>query len=518
MSEEIKNNLVEHFRKSQAPPFLFIGSGFSRRYIKLDDWEGVLRKFCKGIEPFEYYLTSADGDLPQTATLMASDFNKYWWKSEEYSEARNNYKTKLKDKASALKFAIADCVQELSMSGLSNSEYPDEIKMLSKLNVDGIITTNWDTFIEQVFPDYRVYVGQEELLFSNPQSIAEIYKIHGCSTRPDSMVLTSEDYEGYISKNAYLAAKLITLFVEHPIVFIGYSITDNNIRELLKSIIKCVGEDDINKIRDNLIFVQRSKEGRAEEISDNYFMVDSIQVPVKVITTESFLPVYEAIDETKRRIPSRILRYCKEQLYDLVKSNAPEEKLCVVDYEEIEDKKDVEFVVGLGVVADQIAMRGYSRITAENVFSFLVEVDQKYDCHLLLSKTLPDLLKRSRFLPKFKFFREHGIDSQQAYEASEYQLEKSIEVKPEDYKSPIYESNYNNNASGKSLKEIIDDFSPEKVAIFVPFIPWEDINPEMLRKFLAQNIIMANRSKSNHASYFRKLACLYDHLAYGWAT
>jgi hypothetical protein len=48
------------------------------------------------------------------------------------------------------------------------------------LNVDGIITTNWGLFIEQIFPDYKPYIGQKELLFSNPQQIAEIYKIHGC--------------------------------------------------------------------------------------------------------------------------------------------------------------------------------------------------------------------------------------------------------------------------------------------------------------------------------------------------
>ncbi|WP_259273665.1 SIR2 family protein, partial [Klebsiella pneumoniae] len=106
-------------------------------------------------------------------------------------------------------------------------------------------------------PDYKVYTGQNELLFSNPQSIAEIYKIHGSAHKPKSLVLTDYDYADFNLKNPYLAAKLITIFVEHPVVFLGYSLSDKNISDLLSAISVCIGSENLHQLRNNLIFVQR---------------------------------------------------------------------------------------------------------------------------------------------------------------------------------------------------------------------------------------------------------------------
>ena len=46
-------------------------------------------------------------------------------------------------------------------------------------------------------------------------------------------------------KNPYLAAKLLTIFTEHPIIFIGYSLTDENILKILNSIAQCLTSDNL---------------------------------------------------------------------------------------------------------------------------------------------------------------------------------------------------------------------------------------------------------------------------------
>lgn len=45
--------------------------------------------------------------------------------------------------------------------------------------------------------------------------------------------LTAEDYEVFDRTKKYLSAKLLTYFAEHPLLFVGYSATDENIKNVL---------------------------------------------------------------------------------------------------------------------------------------------------------------------------------------------------------------------------------------------------------------------------------------------
>jgi hypothetical protein len=517
----IKDSLIEIFQSKLAGPFLFVGSGFSRRYLGLEDWKGLLSRFCVAGNPFEFYLSTANGNYPLAAQLLAKDFNQYWWRADEYKASVERYREKIVNESSALRIEICSYLATLDQTVAMNSQYVDEVKLLSELNVDGVITTNWDLFLEQIFPDYKVYVGQQELLFSNPQEIGEIYKIHGSCNSPESLVLVEGDYQTFNDRNAYLAAKLITLFVEHPVIFIGYSISDPNIGELLRAISLCIGKNNIDQLRRNLIFLQRQEDGEEEGLSDTYFTIDGVQIPLVLVKTNNFKQVYEAVDSTKRKIPARVLRFCKEQLYELVQSAEPEKKLCVVGIDEIDKKDDVEFLVGLGVISAAETGRvmgdvGYAALESQDLLRDLLHNDRGFDSRQIIDHVIKVAGRNTKNIPVFKYLRSLGINSYEDYAQSGLKLDKWVIRDIKEFRSKVYAAPFRRHHRHASTAEIIEACTPENAAAYIPFVNREKIDLDVLRDFLVTNEDKMDYAKSSYASSFRKLAALYDRLKWGW--
>ncbi|WP_340819019.1 SIR2 family protein [Methanolobus sp. WCC4] len=516
MESDIKNALSNHFQQLPSSPFLFVGSGFSRRYIGLEGWEELLRLFCKKLDkPYKYYVSISDGTLQDVATQMSPDFNNMWWSSPDFKEERELYTNHISGQSSALKISIANYIKTLTVDEISDSMLKTEIDLLTNSNIDGIITTNWDIFLEHLFPEYKVYVGQEELISSSPLSIAEIYKIHGCVSSPNSLVLNSSDYEEFNKKNAYLAAKLITLFIEHPIIFIGYSLSDSNIVDLLNSIVNCLTESGLEKLKNNLIFVQRLKPGRVEGISDTIMALDGVNLPIKSVTTSSFVPVYEAIGTIERKIPANILRHCKDQFYTLIKDNDPNGQLSVIDYDNIENYDDIQFFAGIGV-SDIVSNLGYRSIKADDMFFDWFDGSGNFDSDQIIANTIPQLKPGRSYLPIYKYLHDSGICSYSDYVASDLDFESLLAQNHEKYQTSQKKRSYELHAQNKTLAQIIDEFDADKACTYIPFLPTDQINIDVLVEFLDANRHLIEHN--THKTYYRKMICLADYLKYGWPT
>ncbi|MDR6411386.1 SIR2 family protein [Paraburkholderia terricola] len=514
----IEAGVTDILKEHHAGVFLFIGSGAARRYLGLEDWAGLLRKFCSETRNFDYYFASSNGHLPSVASMLAQDFHEVWWNSDSYAESRDKHKGKITDKSSALRVEICDYLKQRSAINLAKNTYADEISALDKLSLDGIVTTNWDTFLEDLFPRWKVYVGQEQLLFSTPQSIGEIYKIHGDIKTPRSLILTAEDYAGFNERNAYLAAKLITIFVEHPVIFMGYSATDDNILGLLHSIAACIGERNLSKLRNNLIFVHRLRDGQKEGVSESSVLIGRERVPVTEIRTNDFSQVYRAIETKKRAIPSHILRFFKEQMYELVKTTDPHDKIYVVDIDQVDGREEIEFVVGVGVAKEQarLADEGYALVNVPHLIWDMLYRDKNYDARRLLENTIPKSLKHRKYVPVFYLLRTIGINSFDEYIASEFALDKWVYMTPNDFRNKSQAKPFHRHYSKMSAKEIIDRTTPEIAAQFLPFIEFQPNDKPVIEDFLKKN---ADRFEpaAPYSSAFVKLASLYDRIYFGFS-
>lgn len=510
-SNILKNKILEIFQESQSSPFLFVGSGFSRRYFDLPQWDELLKKFCENEDEFDELLSSANQNLPQVATLLAEKYHQRWWQNPENESKRHDFKIKfkgekLKNRTSALRMELSEYINGLAHANEYNLE--NEINALKQVNIDGIITTNWDGLLENLFPDHEVFVGQEDLLFSNTHAVGEIYKIHGCASDHNSLILTSEDYENFHKLNPYLAAKLITIFVEHPIVFIGYSMKDENIISLLASIVEVLDQEKLSKLSKNLIFLQRSK-GKESTVTKHTLQFGSRTIPTTVVISDDYTPMYLAISEVEKKIPVRLLRMYKQQFYEIVGSTEPSKRMHVVNESDISKGKKIEFVVGLSVASEATSKVGYKGLKLVDLFIDLLN-DRSLSSDLILNDTIPSFSKSTTYIPIFKYLKDLNISSKKNVLLSHPCLAGRLpKAGAKFYQSKGYVARFTRDAKNLSCTQIIEMFTPSLAAYFLPFVSDKNLDLSILENFLKANIEQLKES-SARSTPFRKLACFYD--------
>ncbi|GEP93653.1 SIR2 family protein [Chitinophaga terrae (ex Kim and Jung 2007)] len=519
--EDIKQKLKDHLSQFSTNPYLFVGSGMSRRYLNLPTWIDLLKQFhaiSKLELSFEYYLSLSQGKMPKLASVIGNEFHKVWWNDSKFKKSVEKFsKEASTDIPLALKIELCEYLKKIEQQ---NSEYNEEIELLSRAVVDGIITTNWDMFLNKVFHDYKVYVGQQELLFSESFSVGEIFKIHGSIDKPSSIVVNEEDYKNFNSKYAYLAAKLLTIFVEHPVFFMGYSLTDENVIEILNSIMNCVDNGNVEKIKDRLIFVLRCKENEEPSFQDSQMVLSQGKIiPIKILRLDSFLPLYEVLANLRQRLPVKLLRKLKESVVEYVKSHAPTNKVFVGDIDDTTELSDIEFVIGVGVASQALSSQGYKGIKSRDVIEDVIFNNKGYVAKLLIENTLPEITKGNVFIPVFKYLRAekllNGNGTLTAAAAS--QLSGKIRLKPDFPKCCEPDYNYSKKktfvrSTYQTVKGIISACDTTHAMLYIPLLDKRNIDLDDLEEFLKLNF---EDKKVREATVFRKLVCLYDYLRYG---
>lgn len=372
--------LIELF-KGQSTPYLFVGSGFSRRYFGTPGWEELLREIAKasGIQ-YGKYVDDPD-DLPAVASAMAVDiknswydgkFLKYDWCNPDSLEDAVGLGADMALKYIACQLTETRVKDSIPMYFKSNNPtgknefYEDdvlreELDIFSRMNPPAIITTNYDSALETIHKGYQVYGSQSEMISSSLQNIGEIYKIHGTVSNHGSIVLTREDYNRFEQRNKYLIAKLLTIFTENPIVFIGYSLSDENIKNIFNGIQECL-EGSVN-IREayerKFIFLNRPSNDAEERVyTTEKSLSNRISMKVTVIQARDFREVFKAISETKIQVPAKLVRMFKEQAYKIAVTEGKLETIYAMPLSDLEDKVDIDsadiLISGIGVAQPSI--------------------------------------------------------------------------------------------------------------------------------------------------------------------
>lgn len=511
----------EIVRSFPTIPYLFIGSGITRRYLNLPDWENLLRCFTERVSQdkfkYESYKSITSDKKEKIGEILEVEFNKKWFDDESFRTAAPEIDEFVKAGASPFKAEVSYFIQQQSQINREFEEEIETLKFLTKQNISGFITTNYDDFLETIAPDYKVYVGQEELIFSQIQEMAEIFKIHGSISDPNTIVINEKDYRDFAEKSAYLAAKLMTIFIEYPIIFIGYSISDTNIRKILESIVNCLSEKNIFKLANRFIFVQRnSNYNDTLKISDHTMDFGGKIIPMTKIETNNFQLIFEVLKEKRAGLPVKTLRFLKEQFYNYTISNIPSKHVVVNPYDPEIPEENIGFFIGqncnevlnglVGIKTDQ----WYKNILFENTLP--------YSADALLKYAFPVLFKQNNSLPVFKYLFQADEDHSNVLEqigiknfddliSSSFKKNREIKIFPD-----------------RSVRGLIkqyslrDDFD-KNLLMYLAYLKEDEIIVEDLEDFLKKYFalhpdILSKEFDQSIKTNIRRLIRIYDWLKY----
>lgn len=494
-------------------PFLFIGSGISKRYLNTEKWDELLKVFCTEFSgnDFQYNVYENEIDTkdyyglqPAIASLLEKDYNRAVLTDEQYHDFRLTHKQELLNNVSALKIAISE--------HLSNPVFPKDnpelelLKKLAKRSISGIITTNYDTLLETLFPNFDTYIGQEELLFSNITGIGEIYKIHGSVTDARSLVLTSKDYENFEKKASYLIAKLLTIFLEYPIIFLGYSLNDRNIRNIFETISDCLSQGKLDKLKDRLIFVEYSDSESISEFSMQF--KNENHVKMNRISTCDFAKIYESILSIKSKYSPAVLRYLRRDIYELANSSKPTEGIVATGFENLDTLNAADqFILGVG-----IGKNGHM-IKAEQLYEDLVFDNQHFNPDLVVDEYLPELLKNnSGGLPMYKYLKYY---QGQTFERVQNNILKYTDIdKFLNEQLRRQKSTYRKTYGPLSVSKIIELEGFDSAYRKLIFLNENEIDCAELLDYL-QELLKNNAQKLLHGnSELKRLIRMYDLVKY----
>ncbi|QJC53547.1 hypothetical protein HGI30_19745 [Paenibacillus albicereus] len=322
-------NILDKLLQKNEYPIVFIGSGIPKRFlINFPNWPQLLEELWleSGLTNFYGELNNLHTEIKRefpdyndrevehaayirTGSLLETEYNRRF--NEGLITIKNfSQRDAFLNKLSPLKKAISERFNNYSLCNEKSEEYEYFIKMLMKTQI--ILTTNYDSFIEDSYNSSGIneitkFIGQRGF-FQESFNFAELYKVHGCIYSPEEIILTKSDYERFEKNSVLITAKIVSIMLTSPIIFLGYSLTDVNMRKIIRDFINSLGDSEIAMLEERLILIEW-KEGEQELIEEIMYDRD-LGCNLKLIKTDNYKMVFDAISKIDQGVaPSEVRKY-----------------------------------------------------------------------------------------------------------------------------------------------------------------------------------------------------------------
>jgi hypothetical protein len=323
---------------------------------------------------------------------------------------------------------------------------------------------------------------------------------------------------GFKDKSSYLAAKLMTIFMEYPIIFLGYSIGDYNVQEILTSIVSCLSADNLQRLQNRFIFVDYVPSCSGYALSPHSFSFgDGKMLAMTKIELGDFGLLYDALLCKKTTLPVKLLRLFKQEFYDFAITNITTTRLKVAELSDTRVTYE-DIVVAVGTISD-FAEKGYTGITASDWYRNIVLDDLQLSSEKLLEYVFPVLKRTNPTLPIYKYL----ASSTQQFPL----IEAAISDRTYDFFIPasVTKQGKSYDFANRSIQGVINEKPSDDDKNYLIKIAYlhedeilvEDLEQELLRIFKTHPTILEpadNYFSQPEKSNLRRLIRIYDYLKY----
>lgn len=132
-----------------------------------------------------------------------------------------------------------DALEERLVRIFAGSTEPTDLqRLLVRYPWDVIFTTNFDQLLEHAFHemgrDVDVIIEDTQVGRVTERTRTTLVKMHGCVSRPPTMVVTREDYDAYEARHPATIMYLQSLLANRTFLFVGFSLRDPNFRDIYR--------------------------------------------------------------------------------------------------------------------------------------------------------------------------------------------------------------------------------------------------------------------------------------------
>ncbi len=423
MSSTVLDKIVE----SKRMPVLFVGSGISKRYLyRYPDWnELLLLSFQKfNDDPFQFQkykdqfsrqgLTDFEVNT-KLASIIEDQFNSAFYDRKIKLDRVKNPNW-VQRGISPYKMFLAKFFKKMTLYHSAKTD--DEIVKFKALKnkISAVITTNYDLFLEKYIfsTDFKVFVHQNELFSSDSYNIAEIYKIHGSVTDANSIVITDSDYTHFSESRKLIIAKMLTLFAESPIIFLGYSFTDENVQLIISEFLGCLTSNELEHIDEHFVFISYKKnEDTLREIKRTITTKNGVEIPITEIQTDNYSLVYDILNRITPGISPVRIRETRKIVKTIVDQSvsSKDASSVIVGLDDLSnlDLANKPLAIAIGYRESILNKYGYGLLQEDAIFEDILLDNKHFDANNMCMDRFKSL-GYTRLLPVFKYAVSATVD------------------------------------------------------------------------------------------------------------